>query len=211
MSDAIKERCAWIGCGDISEAEISKRPLCPHHFYLVAQRRLSALLGLLSDDELDRTLPPEAQGFLAELVSEIALLTSQSQRLSPERMEELLKLSVTAAALHKKVQRPIRLRRRITIMIALDDRHECKPQESTTVNLSNAGACIETSLPLHGGQTIWVQRHSPKAKARARVAWVRSLAPGLYLAGIAFIDATDFWGLQSLNPGSQNPVARSRS
>jgi hypothetical protein len=209
MSDAIKEQCAWIGCGDISEAEISKRPLCPHHFYLVAQRRLSALLGLLSEDELDHTLPTDVQVFLSELVSETALLTSQSQRLSPERMEELLKLSVTAAALHKKIQRPIRLRRRITIMIALDDHRECRPQESTTVNLSNAGACIETSLPLHGGQTIWVQRHDPKAKARARVAWVRSLPPRSYLAGIAFIDATDFWGWESLNPSSQNPLARS--
>jgi hypothetical protein len=208
MSDAIKEQCAWVGCADISEAEISRRPLCPQHFYLVAQRRLSALLGLLSDDELERTLPPEAQGFLSELVSETALLTTQSQRLSPERMEELLKLSVTAAALHKQIQRPIRLRRRVPITIALDDQRECQPQGSTTVNLSSAGACIETSLPLEGGQTIWVERHHPKAKARARVAWVRTLPAGLYLAGIAFIDAADFWGVAALSPGSQNPMVR---
>jgi hypothetical protein len=209
MSDASKEQCAWVGCGDISEAEISKRPLCPHHFYLIAQRRLFALLGLLSDDELDRTLPPEVQGFLSELVSEAALLTSQSQRLSPERLEELLKLSVTAAALHKKIQRPIRLRRRIPITIALEDHRESKRQESTTVNLSSAGACLETGLALHGGQSIWVERHHPNAKARARVAWVRELPSGLYLAGIAFIDATDFWGLEFMTPSSQVPLAGS--
>jgi hypothetical protein len=104
MSESVRRQCAWVGCADLSEAEIGGRPLCSHHFYLVAQRRLSALLGLLSDDEEDRTLPPDVQRFLAELVSETETLTSHSQRLTPERMEELLKLSVKAAELHKMIQ-----------------------------------------------------------------------------------------------------------
>lgn len=104
MSEPIRERCAWVGCANGAEAEISNRPLCSHHFYVVAQRRFSALLGLLSDDEADHTLPPEVQRFLSELVSETAMLASQSQRLTPERMEELLRLSVKAEELHKRIQ-----------------------------------------------------------------------------------------------------------
>jgi hypothetical protein len=94
-------------CAEPSEAEIAERPLCSHHFYLVAQRRLSALLGLLSDDMADRTLSPEVQRFLAELVSETEILTSQSRRLTPERLEELLKLSLKAAEVQKMMQGPI--------------------------------------------------------------------------------------------------------
>ncbi len=104
MSEPVREQCAWVGCDDLSEAEIAGRPLCSHHFYLVAQRRLSALLGLMSDDEADRTLPLDVQRFLSELVSETETLTSQSQRLTPERLEELLKLSVKAAELHKMIK-----------------------------------------------------------------------------------------------------------
>jgi cytoplasmic iron level regulating protein YaaA (DUF328/UPF0246 family) len=60
----------------------------------------------LSDDAADRTLSPDAQRFLAELVSETEILTSQSQRLTPERLEELLKLSVKAAEVQKMMQGP---------------------------------------------------------------------------------------------------------
>jgi hypothetical protein len=105
MSESIREKCAWVGCAEPSEAEIAERPLCSRHFYLVAQRRLSAL-GLLSDDTADRTLSPDVQRFLTELVSETEILTSQSQRLTPERLEELLKLSVKAAEVQKMMQGP---------------------------------------------------------------------------------------------------------
>ncbi len=103
MSESVRRQCAWVGCADLSEAEIVGRPLCSHHFYLVAQRRLSALLGIMSDGEEDHTLSPDTQRFLSELVSETETLTSQSQRLTPERMEELLKLSVKAAELNKLI------------------------------------------------------------------------------------------------------------
>jgi hypothetical protein len=107
MSESVRGKCAWVGCAEPSEAEIVGRPLCSHHFYLVAQRRLSALLGLLTDDEADRTLPPDVQRFLSEIVSETETLTSQSQQLTPERLEELLQLSVKAAELHKMLKKPI--------------------------------------------------------------------------------------------------------
>jgi cytoplasmic iron level regulating protein YaaA (DUF328/UPF0246 family) len=55
----------------------------------------------------DRTLSPEVQRFLAELVSETEILTSQSRRLTPERLEELLKLSLKAAEVQKMMQGPI--------------------------------------------------------------------------------------------------------
>lgn len=106
MSESSRGKCAWVGCVELSEAGIAGRPLCSRHFYLVAQRRLSALLGLLSDDTPDRTLSPDVQRFLAELVSETETLTSQSQRLTPERLEELLKLSVKAAEVQKMMQGP---------------------------------------------------------------------------------------------------------
>lgn len=106
MSESVRGKCAWVGCVEVSEAEIAERPLCSRHFYLVAQRRLSALLGLLSDDTADRTPSPEVQRFLAELVNETEILTSQSQRLTPERLEELLKLSVKAAEVQKMMQEP---------------------------------------------------------------------------------------------------------
>jgi hypothetical protein len=104
MSEANGRKCAWVGCVEPSEAEIAERPLCSRHFYLVAQRRLSALLGVLSDEGADQTLTPEAQRFLAELVSGTETLTSTSQRLTPERLEELLKLSVKAAELQKMMR-----------------------------------------------------------------------------------------------------------
>jgi hypothetical protein len=85
---------------------IAERPLCSRHFHLVAQRRLSALPGLLSDDTADRTPSPDVQRFLAELVNETEILTSQSQRLTPERLEELLKLPVKAAEVQKMMQGP---------------------------------------------------------------------------------------------------------
>jgi hypothetical protein len=106
MPESVRGKCAWVGCVEISEAEIAERPLCSRHFYLVAQRRLSALLGLLSDDTTDRTPSPDVQRFLAELVNETEILTSQSQRLTPERLEELLKLSVKAAEVQKMMQGP---------------------------------------------------------------------------------------------------------
>jgi hypothetical protein len=106
MSESVRGKCAWVGCVGVSEAEIAERPLCSRHFYLVAQRRLSALLGLLSDDTADRTLSPDAQRFLAELVSGTEILTSQSQRLTPERLEELLKLSVKATEVQKMMLGP---------------------------------------------------------------------------------------------------------
>jgi len=107
MSESVKRKCAWVGCVELSEAEIAERPLCSRHFYLVAQRRLSALLGVLSDGEgVDQALSADAQRFLAELVSGTEALTSQSQRLTPERLEELLKLSVKAAEVQKMMQGP---------------------------------------------------------------------------------------------------------
>jgi hypothetical protein len=106
MSESVRGKCAWVGCVELSEAEIAERPLCSRHFYLVAQRRLSALLGLLSDDTADHTLSPDVQRFLSELVSGTETLTSQSQRLTPERLEELLKLSVKAAEVQKMMLGP---------------------------------------------------------------------------------------------------------
>jgi hypothetical protein len=106
MSESARERCAWVGCEDPSEAKIFKRPLCSYHFCLVAQRRLSALLGHFTDEEADRDLSPEAQQFLSELVSEAAILTTHSQQLGPDQMEELLELSAKAAELNKKIQPP---------------------------------------------------------------------------------------------------------
>lgn len=106
MTESVRGKCAWVGCEEFSEAEIAERPLCSRHFYLVAQRRLSALLGVLSDDTADRTLSPDVQKFLAELVSETETLTSRSQRLTPERLEELLKLAVKAGEVQKMIEGP---------------------------------------------------------------------------------------------------------
>jgi hypothetical protein len=102
MSESVVQKCAWVGCADLSEAEIVGRPFCSHHFYVVAQRRLSALLGLMSHDEGEPTLSPDAEKFLSDLVNETAVLTSQPQLLTPEHLEELLKLSTKALELHKK-------------------------------------------------------------------------------------------------------------
>ncbi len=104
MSESVAQKCAWVGCAERSEAEIVGRPFCSHHFYVVAQRRLSALLGVTSQDEAGPKLSPDAQQFLTDLVNETAVLTSQPQSLSPEHLEELLRLSMKAAELHKRIQ-----------------------------------------------------------------------------------------------------------
>jgi hypothetical protein len=200
MSEPARERCAWVGCDNFSEAEIAMRPLCSHHFYEVAQRRFSALLGVLADSEADRTLPPEVQSFLSELVSESTLLAAQPQRLSPELLEELLKLSVAAADLHKKIPRPLRLRRRISITVGTAAHGKNRTVESTTVNIGRNSACVETSFLLQKGATIWLERRDTKRKSEARVVWGKGLAENLFLAGIVILNEQDFWGLEKSHP-----------
>jgi PilZ domain len=206
MPEAAREACAWVGCTNRSETEISQRPLCSHHFCMVAQRRVSALLGQrFTDDQFDRTVTPEVLQFLSELATETAKLSSPSHGLGAERLQELLKLSAQAAELQKRIQRPTRLRRRIPIIVSADAHDPSQNQESITVNIGAGGACIETTLRLYDGQVIWIERRDAKGKARARVAWARALPGGLCLAGIAFLEPTDIWDLAS-GFNSQRPA-----
>ena len=195
MSDETPAHCAWLGCQNPAEVEIANRPLCPPHFYQVAQRRMSSLLGVLSDTDADRRLPPDVQRFLSELVDETTQLAAEAKQENSAVIEELLKLSVAAAELSKKIRRPARWRRQVQVAVQPSASAPTVKEECTTLNIGRFGGCIETSLPLRAGQKIFVKRLDNRATASARVVWVRDSSPSKTLAGFMLSGEDNFWGI----------------
>ena len=192
--------CAWAGCNSGSEATLGGRQLCPKHFYDLAAKRLEE-----HRRGLKRSAPAGAERtavcqFLSEIISQTTALVISAKLLSRERRHQLLELSLSAAELHKRVQRSPRIPRNVPILIYREKDPGAGKELTNTIDVSKGGACVATSRLCVEKEEIWIEKPENRLRARARVAWVKKIAPLQFVVGLEILDCGDFWELEKNAP-----------
>jgi len=195
------EPCDWGGCEKGSRTKLGGRSFCLDHFLELARARIESLLQLLAGSA-ERNLSPEVQSFLSEVISEITVLAAETRLLAPSQREELIALSTRAAEVYQCIQRTPRYPRRIACVVRADSLSKEPGEKSSTVNISQRGACIDLRQDLKAGQIVIVERVDAAKSARARVAWLKPSVADRFLVGLEIIDEADFWELGMAAEGS---------
>jgi len=188
------EPCGWGGCEKGSRTKLGGRSFCLDHFLELARARIESLLQLLAGSA-EHNLSPEVQSFLSEVISEITVLAAETRLLAPSQREELIALSTRAAEVYQRIQRTPRYPRRVACRVRVDSPSNQPAEKSSTVNISQRGACIDLLQNLKAGQIVIVERVDVQKSARARVAWLKPSVADRSLVGLEILDEPDFWGL----------------
>jgi PilZ domain len=188
-----KQECCWAGCEFVSDASFGGRALCRDHFcqlvtkFLEEGRRDLPQLG--DKDKL------KLASSLSEIISETTLMASKAKFLSAAQRDQLLKLSVTALELYNWTKRSPRVNREFLVEIATGDLDNRVREITKTIDVSQKGACVQTTLWLKVGEEIRIAWLHANREARARVAWVSNSQPPYMKIGLEILEADDFWSL----------------
>lgn len=187
--------CSWTGCSRNSDGMLAERELCIEHFFEFAYRRINGIRRMLDDPDQSRVLMGEAQAFLSQVVSQTTHLATQVKPIDPSLREHLLSLSTGAAELYNRVRRAPRLARRVPCLLRSGIISPEIGEPCQTVNISQRGACLESSASPRAGREMKLERTDNKKSARVKISWVDRQGTGKYLIGIEILDCKDFWGL----------------
>lgn len=97
--------CGWAGCSSKPEATLDGLQLCRSHFYDIATKRLEEYRARLQQVDPAGADRSAILKFLSEVISQTTTLVSVAKFLSPSQRDQFLELSLSAAELHKRVQR----------------------------------------------------------------------------------------------------------
>ena len=198
--------CNWTGCSRTSEAQLAERRLCLQHFVELSSRRMNVIRRVLDDADRRRELVSDAQDFLLQVLSQTTQLATQLKLLDPKLQERLLFLSTSAADLSTRVRHSPRLSRRTSCLLRLGSDRSDVGERCSNVNISQRGACLELPSPQRSGREITLERIDTKRSAHAKVAWVKEVADGKFLAGVEILDHEDLWGLGTSLVASTKPA-----
>ena len=185
--------CTWSGCNGGAEGKVDGRWLCRKHFYSLATRRLEEYrrgLKRAASVGAERTAISQ---FLSELISQTTTLVATAKFLSPQQHRQLFELSLSAAELHKRVQRSPRTARNLPVLIYGERDSGAGKEQATTVDVSKRGVAVATSRLWVAGEELWIEQPGTQLRARARVAWVKKKAPLQFVIGLEILDCEDFW------------------
>ena len=201
--------CTWSGCNSGAEGKVDGRWLCRKHFYNLAMRRLEEYRrGLKRATSLAAERTAISQ-FLSELISQTTTLVATAKFLSPQQHRQLFELSLSAAELHKRVQRSPRMPRNIPVIIYGERDSGAGKEQTTTVDVSKRGVAIATSRLWIAGEELWIEQPGSQLRARARVAWVKKKAPLQFVIGLEILDCENFWEAEKApRGGNANKVTK---
>ena len=143
----------------------------------------------------ERNFSPEIQSFLSQVISQTAILATQTRLLAPSHRDDLIQLSTVATKIYTRINRAPRLTRRVCCLLRTSIVSSEVSERCFTVNISRRGACVEIRQLLRVGQPITLQRDDTGECARGKVAWTKPLALERFLTGLEILDKEDFWGL----------------
>jgi len=192
--------CAWSGCSSRAEAKLDGRRLCRKHFYDLAAKRLEEYrtnLKRIAPAGAERTAISQ---FLSEVISQTTTLVASAKSLSPQQHHQLFELSLSAAELHKRVQRSRRIPLNMPILIYRETDSRAGKELTNTIDLSKRGASIATTRLWTAGEEIWIEKPGSRLRVQARVAWVKKKAPLQFVVGLQILDCEDFWELEKSPP-----------
>lgn len=195
MAEHKVQECAWVGCSKPPRAALETRSLCLEHFLELSQRRLDLIERELEHEPGNRHFPPGTQNLLPEMVSQMSLLAVGTKLLHPVAREQLISLSATASALHKKLLRPPRFDRHVECLVQFGAIPSDLAETCFTMNISQRGACVETERPLAVKQVITLEQPDTGRRTKAKVIWIHEMAGTTYAVGLELLDPEDFWGL----------------
>jgi hypothetical protein len=187
--------CSWTGCERASGTKLAERALCPEHFLQDSHRRVATIQEMFTDNSEERNFSLEVQSFLSEVISQAAILATETKFLAPSQRDNLIELSTTAAKVYKRIQ-GARTVRRVRCLLRTGVASTELPEKCFTVNISQRGACLEIRQALRASQMITLERLDTGSCARGRVAWITQTGPEKFTAGVEILDAEDFWGLE---------------
>jgi PilZ domain len=187
--------CNWTGCERPSGAMLAERPLCLEHFLLFSDRRIATIQEMFTGGFDEHNFSPEIQSFLTQVISQTAILATQTRLLAPSHRDDLIRLSTVATNIYSRIHRAPRHARRVRCLLR-NGMVCCEVSERCfTVNISRRGACVEIRQLLRVGQTITLEREDTKECASATVAWTKQSSAQRILTGLQILDKEDFWGL----------------
>lgn len=196
MPEKTTELCSWAGCGQPARSSLLDRLLCLEHFLQLATSRLGSIQNMVDESSEGRTVSPDVQTFLSQVISQTTTLAMETHLLHPGYREALLTLSTQAAELYRRIHRESRIAWKIPCRIRGDAGSGEVVVTCTTLNISRQGACVETNLAVRVEQHVTLERTDTGKTARTRVKWVKSISPGAFIAGLEILDHKDFWGLE---------------
>lgn len=195
LAEPALEQCSWTGCERPSRAKLAERPLCLEHFLLFSHCRIGTIQEMLTGRFDERNFSPEIQSFLSQVISQTAVLATQTRLLAPSHRDDLIRLSTVASKIYGRIHRAPRLARRVRCLLRTGMFSSDVSERCFTVNISRRGACVEIRQLLKVGQTITLERDDTKEFARGTVAWTKQSAAERFLTGLQIVDKEDFWGL----------------
>ena len=186
--------CNWMGCEQASGTRLAAQALCAEHFLQYSHGRVSTIQEMFNGSSEERNLSLEVQSFLSEVISQAAILATETKFLAPSQRDKLIELSTTAAKVYKRIQ-GARTVRRVSCLLRTGLAYTEIPEKCFTVNISQRGACIEIRRGLRVAQSIILERFDTGKCSSGRVAWVKQTGPERFTVGVEILDAEDFWGL----------------
>jgi hypothetical protein len=202
--------CGRSGCNNNSEATLDGHRLCRNHFYDIAAKRLEECRVRLPRIEPAGADHTPTLKFLSELIGQTTTLVTSAKFLAPWQRDEFLELSLSAAELYKRVQRDVRIRRNMPILVYRETDSTRRQELTNTVDVSKRGACIATTWLWQTGEKIWIEKPGNQLRTLAMVVWVKKGEPCQFLIGLDILDCKDFWGLESASSKNRASLQRSR-
>jgi hypothetical protein len=192
--DEANMECSWTGCERASGTKLAEQALCPEHFLQYSHRRVATIEEMFSGNSGERNSSLEIQSFLSAVISQAAILATETRLLAPSQRDNLIELSTTAAEVYKRIQ-AARTVRRMCCLLRTGAVSTEIPEKCFTVNISQRGACLEIRQALRMAQSITLERFDTGRCARGRVVWIKQTGPEKFTVGVEILDAEDFWGL----------------
>jgi len=191
MPDSSVVHCSWVGCEQPFAAKLQERPLCMGHFLQFAHGRVATIQQMAAQTVLTGNLLSETRAFLSDVISQTAILATQTRLLATTQRDDLMQISKAAVAIYQKIQREVRTDRRVPCLL----RAGRVSETCFTVNISPRGACVEIAHPLTIGQRIVLERIDTKRSVQGLIAWMKPSRPGKFLAGVEILNEENFWVL----------------
>ena len=195
MAEQDLAQCNWTGCERPSGAKLAERPLCLEHFLLLSHGRIATIQEMFTGGFDERNFSPEIQSFLTQVISQTAILATQTRLLAPSHRDDLIRLSTVATKIYSRINRAPRHAKRVCCLLHTGMFSSEVSERCFTVNVSRRGACVEIRQLLRVGQTITLERDDTKECARVTVAWTKQSSAQRILTGLQILDKEDFWGL----------------
>ena len=199
----MSSKCASDGCAGAAVASLDERRLCRSHFLAGAYAHLESIAAEIAEPDFPSRQGEVASRFLEHCMREVTNITCAAE--VPDNLEraQLLDILLWASELYARLRRGPRVPASIPILVRSEDEQRPWEEKTQTRLLSVHGFCFGCRHELQSGDLLTCVRLDNGRRATARVVWARAKDSGESEAGVEFVSAEDFWGMEA---GFPTPV-----